>query len=151
MNGYVLRRPVIVWIVLPVLCGLASSAQGQTAPRIADVQSIIVADSAEPTVLDRRVQLRYPLAERRAGIEAEFITVFVLDTAGRVEMPTVTLIGTIPRAFAQEICQYLSRIQISPVLRNGQARRALAVTPFSFVLEGGSLGKRPRETAISQG
>jgi len=133
-------------MVFAGLCGAVYSVQGQTVPRIADVQSIIVADSAEPHEVDRRVPLRYPLAERRAGIEAEFITVFVLDTTGRVEMPSVSLVGTVPRAFWQEVCRYLSRMQITPIRRNGQPRRALVVNPFSFALDGGELGRRPRET-----
>lgn len=108
--------------------------------------SLVIADSGEARISDRRVSMQYPLPERQAGIEASLTAVFVLDTTGRVEMSTVTLVGPGPPAFRAEICRWLSRIQVEPVVRDGVRYRALVVNPFSFMLTGGALAQQPRET-----
>jgi hypothetical protein len=140
------RSSFYLSVALLALAARGAGAQETPSARYVDVSSLVIADSGETRVAERRVHFEYPLAERRAGIEAEFNTVFVVDTLGRVEMPTVTFGGGAPPAFRREICRWLAGVQFVPVVRDGARRRALMVEPFRFTVEGGSLAQQPIET-----
>jgi hypothetical protein len=79
---------------------------------------------------------------RSSGVEAGFVSVFVLDTSGRVEYPTITFSSDAAPPFRAVVCSYLFMMRFTPVIRDGAPRRALVITPWIFGLEGGRWEKR---------
>jgi hypothetical protein len=79
---------------------------------------------------------------RSSGVEAGFVSLFVLDTSGRVEYPTITFAPDVARSFRVAVCSYLFRMRFTPVIRDGAPRRALVITPWTFALERGQWEKR---------
>jgi Gram-negative bacterial TonB protein C-terminal len=100
---------------------------------------LIVADTAVGRRLIEGRAPRYPAEERLRGGEAGFLAAFVLDTTGRVELPSVSFIGTAPDPFARAACNHFRSARFTPVpQRAGIPVRALVVTDLVFAVEGGS-------------
>lgn len=71
------------------------------------------------------------------GVEAAFVTVFVLDTLGRVELESVSFLENPPSAFAESVCEYFRHVRYLPMRVGGIGKPALVVVPWVFSLEGG--------------
>jgi hypothetical protein len=80
---------------------------------------------------------RFPADMKAADVEAGFAVLFVLDTAGRVEYPTVSFPTDVPRPFQVAVCSYLRGTRFAAVTRDGARHRALVISPWTFGLEGG--------------
>jgi len=98
---------------------------------------VIVADSAIAQAPVGRMAPRFPPEERARGVEAAFITAFILDTLGRVELPSISFLEDAPRAFAGAVCSYYRAARFAPARQNGAVSRALIVHPWTFGLSGG--------------
>jgi hypothetical protein len=102
----------------------------------------VIPDSSEAHVREQGRLPRYPPEAKAAGLEAGFASIYVLDTAGRVEYQTVSFAPDVTAAFRTVVCVYLRDMSFAPVVRDGRPRRALVVMPWTFGLEGGQWDKR---------
>lgn len=139
-----MQRAFGVLLVVVALsgCTVASpTVSSHSAPkekRFPLAEELVLADSAEAQVPTNRLPLpRFPSAERSRGEEAAFVAAFVLDTLGRVESRSVTFVGDAPASFVRTVCAYYKTARFTPVRRDGVARRALIVVPWTFGLQGG--------------
>ena len=93
----------------------------------------------------------YPPEERARSGEAGFLVAFVLDSAGRAEMPTVSFISSIAPGFVRSVCIYYQSARFEPARSAGVPVRALTVQPWVFALGGGQwYGKRLDATPIRE-
>lgn len=78
---------------------------------------------------------QYPVGARSGGIEGRVVTAFVIGESGRVEYPTISIVGRpSERAFETSVCAFLRTARFSwsphpPV-------RGLVITQFEFTLSG---------------
>jgi hypothetical protein len=115
-----------------------------------------MADSGEGRFAQGYGSVHYPKAERSRDVEADFALAFVLDTAGRAEYESVSLIGNPAPAFLEESCRMLRNARFTPVWRDGAKRRALIVSEMSFKIEPHRPGPylppaRPKVEALRRG
>jgi hypothetical protein len=102
----------------------------------------VLADSGEAKPTESGRLPRYPADMKAAGAEAAFASLFVLDTAGRVEYPSVSFAPEVARPFQVAVCSYLRNMRFTPVVRDGAPRRALVIAPWTFGLDGGVWANR---------
>lgn len=137
---------VLAVVALSGCAAAASAVSSHSAPeekRFPLAEELVLADSAEAQVPTNGLPLpRFPFAERSRGEEAAFVAAFVLDTLGRVESRSVTFVGDAPVPFARAVCEYYAAARYRAVRRDGVARRALIVVPWTFGLQGGRWEKR---------
>jgi TonB family protein len=81
---------------------------------------------------------RYPDYERSEGQQAVAIAAMIVDTSGRVIVPSLRFVNAPHAAFQRSICDYASRAMFTPARANERPAAALVVMPFSF-----SLGDNP--------
>jgi hypothetical protein len=80
----------------------------------------------------------FPDSERRKGVGANFISIFVIDPAGRVEGNSVVFTGDATPAFRKQVCSWLSQ-QLFERAGGGAPRvRTVSVMPFKYELSGTS-------------
>jgi protein TonB len=95
---------------------------------VANVESIVALRPGSPPP-------RYPIALRAAGIEGSVEMRFVVDTLGRVEPGSATvLVSTDPR-FTAAVEEALPRLRFTPARHGGRAVRMLVQMPFRFEIE----------------
>ena len=76
---------------------------------------------------------RYPVSARNAGIEARVIAA-VVDSTGRVEYPTISLVKAVPRPeFYEAVCSFLRDATFD--WRPHKPVRGFIVMPFEFTLQ----------------
>lgn len=124
-------------------CATASRAADTLAPseaRFTDLASIVISDSGEGSLIPYTARVRYPEIQRTTNAEAAFAFVFVLDTTGKAEYPTISFIGNAQQPFFVEACRWLRMVRFERVRRDGVARRSLVVGNLSFTLQ-----RRPEE------
>jgi hypothetical protein len=113
----------------------ASNAPSESRFRVPG--ELVLADSSEVKPVHGGLLPRYPAEMKASGGEAGFAALFVLDTTGRVEYPTVSFTSDVARPFQVAVCSYLRSTRFTPVIRDGVSRRALVIAPWTFGLEGG--------------
>jgi TonB family protein len=77
---------------------------------------------------------RYPTEPRARREQAEITAAFIIDTTGKVELPSITLLTSPNREFDRSVCVFLERARYT-----GQAkpvRRLLVATSFVFAITG---------------
>jgi periplasmic protein TonB len=77
---------------------------------------------------------RYPESLRRAGIEGDVLTKFVVDTTGRIEMRSIEILSATHEGFSAAVREALARMRFTPSMVGERKVRALAVMPFRFTL-----------------
>lgn len=77
---------------------------------------------------------RYPETLRGAGTEGTVVAEFVVDTAGRVEPATVTIVERAHPLFEQAVRQALRGMRFRPAEAGGRTVRQLVRQPFVFAL-----------------
>ena len=77
---------------------------------------------------------RYPAELRAAGIQGSVFARFVVDTAGRVRMETVSVDASDHPRFAEAVIEALRRSRYTPAELRGRKVPQLVVQPFVFVL-----------------
>ena len=138
----VLFMPAVLWA-----CASAAVSNAPVGPRIRSAGDLVLADSSEVKPLDVSRFPKFPPDQKAAGEEAAFAVIFVLDTLGRVEYPTVSFGPEVARPFALAVCAYLRDARFTPVVRDGIARRAFVIADWTFALEGGAWYRRQFDTA----
>ena len=105
--------------------------------------SHIVTDSPTPytdATVEKSARLltvvapRYPERLRAAGISGRVVARFVIDTTGRVEPTTVTMLESDHEAMADAVRGVLPKLRFDPAEVGGRRVRMLAVMPFEFSL-----------------
>jgi TonB family protein len=99
-------------------------------------EEVIVPDEAfwPKEVVTAGAALRYPADARRAGVEGRVVAAFVIDTMGRVEYPTISIVqATSYPGFVRSVCDYL---RLAEFKWADVPARALVVMPFEFRLPG---------------
>jgi TonB family protein len=131
---FVASRIVLQATVLTAFAGVVSAlpAQVDRTFRIHNPFELVLADSSEARSRNAGVRLKYPPAEGQANIEAAFAVTYVIDTTGRVERRSITFTSNAALPFRRAVCDYLALASFEPVIRDGLARRALVVEPFTF-------------------
>ncbi len=76
--------------------------------------------------------LAYPLAARTAGRQGRVFVKFVLDTTGRVDLATLTVLLSDGADFEASVRALLARAEYRPARVYGQAVRVVIQQPFTF-------------------
>lgn len=105
-------------------------------PRLQRPEQVIIPPELArwPSPLTRHAP-RYPADVRALGLPGLVIVAFVIDTAGRVELPTVSIVKhpTHP-SFVYAVCDFLATARFD--WRPHAPVRGLVIVPFSFSLTG---------------
>ena len=104
---------------------------------------LVLADSLESRALTH-VLPGYPYALQLQGVSARFFAFAIVDTAGRVDMRSVRFGRGAGRPFYDAVCKVLPRMRFAPIRREGEARPALVVLPYSFAIGGDTAAGRPQ-------
>lgn len=90
--------------------------------------------------VDRPVGVRdamlpaYPDALRRAGVEGDVLVSFVVDTLGRADMTTFTVIRATHDLFTRAVRTAVTGQRFAPAEAGGRRVRQLVQQPFSFTI-----------------
>lgn len=77
---------------------------------------------------------RYPDLLRAAGVEGEAVMAFVVDTTGRVDPASITVLRTTHELFAAAVRQALPTMRFVPAEVDGRKVRQLVQQPFVFAV-----------------
>ena len=75
---------------------------------------------------------RYPEALRQAAIDGAVLVRFAIDTTGRIDMGSVTVVSSTHELFTRAVRDALSGFRFRPAEIGGHRVRALAEMPFEF-------------------
>lgn len=100
--------------------------------------SVIGEDEVEraPRMIGARPALRYPDALRGAGIGGRVVLEFVVDTAGRAEPGSATVVESTRPEFADVVRRALPLFLFAPGEHAGRRVRTRVQLPFEFRLDG---------------
>ena len=76
----------------------------------------------------------YPRALRTAGVEGSVVVTFVVDTSGRTEPGSITIVSTTHDLFADAVRRWLTRTRYTPAEIRGQRVRQLVQQEVGFTL-----------------
>jgi hypothetical protein len=93
---------------------------------------IVLADSVEEMKRVKGDVPDYPRDLQLRAVEAKLIALYVVDTTGQVRQETIRFALDAAAPFRFEICRALRNTRYTPIRRDGQARPALFVTPYTF-------------------
>jgi protein TonB len=88
-----------------------------------------------PALAGGAIQPRYPASLHAAGIEGRVVLQFVVDTLGRAEPGSVSVIEASHTLFAEAVREVLPRYRFMPGEAGGHRVRTRVQIPFDFVLE----------------
>lgn len=100
-------------------------------------EGLVLAETSEIRSVSKTPAPRYPTNERARGIEGGFAVVYVVDTAGVIQYPSIAFSGDARPAFRESVCEYLRGTRLTPIVRDGRPAAALVVRPFEFGIVGG--------------
>jgi len=75
---------------------------------------------------------RYPESLRQAAIDGNVLIRFAIDTAGRIDMGSVTIVSSTHELFTRAVRDALPGFRFRPAEMGGHRVRALAEMPFEF-------------------
>lgn len=140
-------------LIAAALCACAGArpsfapAPGQT--RFGQTEDIVLLPEGAQTPVALRIDRgpQYPPRARLLGGNDSLVVAFVVDSAGAIELPTITLVRT-PRnpEFRASACEFLTRLRFEPT-----TQRMLVTMPFHFSIDHflPSLGKEsPLELSV---
>jgi len=114
--------------------GILATAGRAAEPRpSADPDAVYTAPQVEqPAIVVSSATPGYPDALRRAGVEGEVVVSFVVDTLGRADMTTYTVIRATHDLFARAVRDAVSRERFRPAEVGAMKVRQLVQQPFAF-------------------
>jgi hypothetical protein len=129
-------RPLHPSILIPTfaVCALFAPqrALGQESAlaRYGVVDELVLADSSEVRLAQKPKATDLGLRGQYAS--ASFIVLFIVDTLGRVEMPSVSFGNDVPKPFMNAACIALHAVEYMPIRRDGIARRVVTIENWSI-------------------
>lgn len=75
---------------------------------------------------------RYPESLQRAAIDGSVLVRFAIDTTGRIDMGSVTIVSSTHELFTRAVRDALQGFRFRPAVMGGHRVRALAEMPFEF-------------------
>ena len=78
------------------------------------------------------LRIRFPDRALAADETGFLVVAFVVDTTGRIELPTVSFLDDSRRDFQKSVCEYLPKLEYIPLAVAGQKMRVLVVTTYGF-------------------
>ncbi len=102
---------------------------------------LVLADSIESRATTHEFP-RYPYEAQSQGVSARLVAFFVVDTVGRVDIRSVRFGLDADRLFYASVCDALTRMRFAPIRREGRARPALVMLPYSFTIGGDASASR---------
>jgi len=134
---------LLVSAVVAIACasGVKRALAGDTGQDRFPKQVEIVVDTERETrgALRSSVSITYPEPKDGQIEEAQPIAAFVIDTAGRVEVPSISFVQSAPPRFRDSVCRVLRSARYEPMPAGGQPRRTLVAQPFVFSGQAGAL------------
>ena len=127
LSGRVVRHRIFLLAAVVGLMQVPHRLDAQDNPlaRYGIADELVLADSGEVIFANGPPRMDY--GPRGAPSSAAFIMVFVVDTLGRVEMPSVSFGEAVAAPFIKAVCHALRDAEFRPVRREGVLRRALVV------------------------
>jgi TonB family protein len=115
---------------------LSGPLGGNSSDRLAEGDGIYTAPMVEKAVVPRpgNAAPLYPAALRSAQIEGAVTARFVVDTTGRAEPSSITIIETTHAAFAEAVRRSLLHARYLPATVGGRPVRQLVEQRFEFSL-----------------
>jgi TonB family protein len=119
---------------------LVAMSAGPGAAPVADSAPLSVAVVDEPPRLSNRAEIGYRMEElyppsfRMAGIEAELVIWFVVDTNGRVETSELRIVSETRGGFEAATRQLARLMRFEPARRNGQPVRVWVEQPLIWTV-----------------
>jgi len=86
----------------------------------------------EPVTPANRISPTYPSRLKAAGVHGDVVLQFVVDTAGRAELPTMKAIEATHDEFVEAVREALPRMRFRPAVFGGRRVRQLAQMRFAF-------------------
>jgi hypothetical protein len=143
LRHYDMMRAIMLSLIVVSACASAAPPAPTSTPaavaesRFRNVSELVLAEIDETREVGVHAALRYPQRQRQLRIEAGFAAIFIVDTSGAVELPSVTFAHRVPLDFMQSVCIHLRQQRFAQVMRDGVPRRAMGVRDFVFALQGG--------------
>ena len=78
------------------------------------------------------IHMPYPDAERAAEHTAFPVVAYVVDTAGVIEVPTISFLDDTTLPFQKALCEYLPQLRYQPLIVAGMKMRVLVVESYGF-------------------
>jgi len=78
--------------------------------------------------------VRFPDAQRKAGIEGEVLAQFIVDSTGLAEVGSYKVLKATDPAFSEAVKRALPGMRFTPARVKGRAVRQLVQAPFSFAI-----------------
>ena len=133
-----------------IIPAVANAQRDSTRIRFPNPETI----TGDPTGLQfapgNRVAPQYP-ASARASVDATPVVAFVVDTLGRVELPSASFLNDTPAEFERAVCDVLPQLRFIPLEVGGTKERVLFVEPFTFqTLKGPDTGEWQVANVLAQ-
>jgi len=100
----------------------------------------------QPTLLTLP-RLAYPKALKRAGIEGRVVVQFILDTSGRAERQSVTVVETPDSGFDRSAEKFVLAALFRPARVHGRAVRVAMRLPIDFKINDGTSSQGDSDSA----
>ncbi len=131
------RAPVLLAAMLALALPAAiqrPTSQDPVTPTGNDVFMEAVVDE-KPALLSAP-QLVYPELLRQAGIQGRVLVRAIIDTMGRAEPNSVTILQSPNPGFDRSVKDYVLKTMFRPARIHGRAVRVLIQMPIAFALNG---------------
>ena len=132
-------RSIFALLAFPLLicCGQPPRFESRAgAPRYADPKNIAVDTLASKWKLVASRRLPYN-AGPLPTVGVEVVAVFVIDTVGRIELPTIAFINSAHPPFRQSLCGFLRQSKFIRTSPGTERHPELRLQPFVFNAHGG--------------
>jgi TonB family protein len=130
--------PLDSLLLLPGRSGGSSDARGRLGRLDVGSDTVATSEWRGTEVLMHVVtqaKPRYPDNLRQAAIEGRVLVQFSVDTLGRVDPASVTIISSTHELFTRAVRDALGGFRFRPAEVNGRRVRALAQMPFEFSIQ----------------
>ena len=131
-------RSARLYVAALLCCGCAGTPRPSFSPpegrtRFGQTDDIVVLPEGRETPVALRIERgpQYPPRARLLGGNDSLVVAFVVDSAGSIELPTITLVRP-PRntEFRVSACEFLTRLRFEP-----PTQRMLVTMPFHFTID----------------
>jgi periplasmic protein TonB len=114
--------------------GRGDGVRGDSASTLGSEPMFVFQVDKPAAALPGSAQPAYPAMLTASGIEGEVLVQFVVDTLGRAEPASFTVLKASHDAFSAAVRQALPRMRFLPAEAGGQKVRMLVQQPFGFAL-----------------